>query len=157
MPTIYFSGSISGGRADVPLYRRIVAALEEDGFEVLAGSVTSEAVGNGGEHLGAAAVFERDLAWIAAADVLVAEVSMPSIGVGYEVAAARYRYGIPVICLYRPAYTARCSAMIGGDAGIETIEYRESAFGEMLAALREALRRSVNKSRSGTVTCDAQP
>ena len=55
--TIYFSGSISGGREDLPVYRRIVSALESAGHEVFAGSVTSEAVGNEGEALGARAIY----------------------------------------------------------------------------------------------------
>src|SRR5215212_10674498 len=100
--TIYFSGSISGGRGDVAQYRRIIDALEEDGHRVLAGSVAAEDIGDGGDPLAASAIFTRDMAWIEAADVLVAEVSTPSTGVGYEIASARYRYDIPVICLWRP-------------------------------------------------------
>jgi nucleoside 2-deoxyribosyltransferase len=137
MLTIYFAGAISGGRADVAHYRRVVAALENDGHRVLAGAVASEDVGAGGEALDAPAICARDLAWIEEADLLVAEVSMPSTGVGYEVAAARYRYGIPVICLYRAEYTKRCSAMIAGDTGIELIDYSDA--GEMLPRLRAAV------------------
>jgi 2'-deoxynucleoside 5'-phosphate N-hydrolase len=139
--TIYFSGSISGGRADAALYLRIVEALEADGHRVIAGAVTAANIGNEGESLPPAAIFDRDLGGVAASDVVVAEVSMPSIGVGYEIAAARYRYGIPVICLYRPAYTRRCSAMVAGDRAIETIEYTDEAFPAMLARLRLALTR----------------
>src|ERR1043165_1272201 len=100
--TIYFSGSISGGRGDVTTYRRMIEALEKDGHRVLAGSVAAEHISDAGDPLSARDVFDRDLKWIEEADVLVAEVSTPSTGVGYEIAAARYRYGIPVICLYRP-------------------------------------------------------
>jgi hypothetical protein len=135
--TIYFAGAISGGRGDVAHYRDVVRALEADGHRVLAGAVASEDVGAHGEALDAAAIFARDLGWLGEADVLVAEVSMPSTGVGYEVAAMRHRYGKPVICLYRAAYTKRCSAMIAGDAGVELIEYAET--GEMLIRLRAAL------------------
>jgi hypothetical protein len=139
--TIYFSGSISGGRADLAHYRRIVEALEADGHRVIAGAVTAADVGSEGESLAPAAIFDRDLSGVAGSHVVVAEVSTPSIGVGYEIAAARYRYGIPVICLYRPAYTRRCSAMVAGDRGIETIEYTDEAFPAMLDRLRTALSR----------------
>jgi nucleoside 2-deoxyribosyltransferase len=125
MLTLYFAGAISGGRSDVALYREIIAALESGGHRVLAGAVAAEHVTSSGEALDACAIFDRDLGWIAAADVLVAEVSMPSTGVGYEIATARYRYGIPVICLYRPAHTARCTAMVSGDREIELIEYSD--------------------------------
>jgi len=137
MLTIYFGGAISGGRADVAHYRRIVDALEAEGHRVLAGAVASESVTAHGEPLDARAIFERDLRWIEEADVLVAEVSMPSTGVGYEIAAARYRYGRPVVCLYRRGHTQRCTAMVAGDAGVELIEYEETA--EMLGRLRETL------------------
>ncbi len=134
---IYFAGAISGGRGDVAHYREIVAALEADGYRVLAGAVAAEHVGSSGEALDSCAIFERDLGWLAEADVLVAEVSTPSTGVGYEVATMRYRHGKPVICLYRPAYTARCTAMVAGDRGIELIEY--SALDDLLARLRQSL------------------
>src|SRR5437899_1782645 len=135
--TIYFAGAISGGRGDVALYREIIAVLEAEGHHVLAGAVAAEHVTASGEALDSRAIFERDVAWIAAADVLVAEVSMPSTGVGYEIATARYRYGIPVICLYRPAYTKRCTAMVSGDGGIELIEY--SDLSDLLPRLTAAL------------------
>jgi nucleoside 2-deoxyribosyltransferase len=138
--TIYFSGSISGGRGDVATYRRIIDALEKDGHRVLAGAVAAEHVGAGGESLDARAIFERDLRWIEEADVLVAEVSTPSTGVGYEIAVARYVHDIPVICLYRPAFTSRCTAMIAGDAGIKLLEYTDDLVEDLLARLSGALR-----------------
>ena len=141
MTTVYFSGSISGGRGDVAFYRRFVEALESDGYRVLAGSVAAEHVSDGGEPFEPSFIFDRDMKWIEEADVLVAEVSTPSTGVGYEIAAARYHYKIPVICLYRPALTKRCSAMVSGDRGVTLIEYEdlESA----LPRLRESLRTAV--------------
>jgi 2'-deoxynucleoside 5'-phosphate N-hydrolase len=143
--TIYFAGAISGGRADVAHYRTIVRALEEAGYYVLAGAVASEEVSAQGESIDAAAIWARDLSWIEEADVLVAEVSLPSTGVGYEVAAARYRYGKPVVCLYRAGHTTRCSAMISGDSGVELIEYEETP--EMLVRLRAALAKYTTAAR----------
>ena len=125
------------------MYRRIVEALEGEGHRVLAGMVTSQSIGDGGEALSSPEIFRRDMGWMeevaAAGGVLVAEVSRPSHGVGYEIAAARYRFRIPVICLWRPAFGRRCSGMIAGDAGIEMIEYSDATVGEMLARLSAAL------------------
>jgi hypothetical protein len=141
--TIYFAGSISGGRGDAPHYARIVAHLERHGHTVLAGAVASEHIGAAGEPRSSRDIFERDLGWIAevaaAGGVLVAEVSTPSTGVGYEIATARYRYDLPVICLYRPVFTTRCTAMVSGDAGLRLIEYRDDAIDEMLDRLVDAL------------------
>lgn len=142
--TIYFSGSISGGREDRTMYRRIVDALENAGHRVYAGAVTSESIDAKGEPLEALQIFERDLGWIdevaRAGGVLVAEVSRPSVGVGYEIAAARYRYNLPVICLYRPAFTSRCSGMIAGDRDIQLIEYTEDVFDAAVEQLIRLLR-----------------
>ncbi len=97
---IYFACAITGGRDFEPVYQAIMAALLADGHTVptahLAGSdvLALEAVASPG------AVYERDITWIGACDALVAEVSTPSHGVGYEVA---YALSIrkPVLCLYQ--------------------------------------------------------
>jgi 2'-deoxynucleoside 5'-phosphate N-hydrolase len=143
LATIYFSGSISGGREDVETYRTIVDALQTAGHRVFAGMVTATHIGAGGEDLTAAEIFARDIGWIEevarAGGVLVAEVSRPSTGVGYEIAFARHRLDMPVICLYRPAFTRRCSGMIAGDRAIRLIEYTgetvSAAIGELLGML----------------------
>jgi len=153
MPTtIYFSGSISGGREDIETYRTIVAALEKAGHRVFAGMVTAQHIGAGGEALSAVEIFERDVAWIEevarAGGVLVAEVSRPSTGVGYEIALARYRLDIPVVCLYRPAFTRRCSGMIAGDRAIRLIEYTDETVDLAIGRLLDLL---ANKAAAGAV------
>ncbi len=150
--TIYFSGAISGGREDVETYRTFVAALEGAGHRVLAGMVTAKHVGDGGEPLSSETIFERDVAWIEdvarSGGLLVAEVSRPSTGVGYEIALARHRFGMPVICLYRPAFTKRCSGMIAGDRGIRLIEYTDET---LSAAIETLLGAVANKPAVGAV------
>lgn len=136
--TVYFSGSITGGREDIGLYRRLIEALEADGCRVIAGAVAAEHIGDGGEALAVAEIFARDLRWIDEADIVVAEVSVPSHGVGYEIAYARHSRGIPVVALYRPGRTRRCSAMISGDPGIRFIEYMDPD--DVLESLRQAVR-----------------
>ena len=138
MATIYFSGSITGGREDVPLYRRLIQALEEEGHHVLAGAVASEHIGDGGEPLALPEIFARDLRWLDESDLVIAEVSTPSLGVGYEIAYARWTRRIPVIALYRRGRTKRCSAMIAGDPGVRLIEYEDPAV--MMEQLLESIR-----------------
>jgi hypothetical protein len=137
--TIYFSGSITGGRADAALYRQVVEALEADGHRVFAGAVAAEHVGPTGEALPPRTIFDRDLAWLDQSELLVAEVSTPSLGVGYEIAYARYRRAIRVIALVRPGNDRRCSAMISGDPGVELLEYADPA--ELIPRLLESIRR----------------
>jgi nucleoside 2-deoxyribosyltransferase len=45
-------------------------------------------------------VYARDIEWIDGCDALIAEVSTPSHGVGYEIAYALGR-GKPVLCCHR--------------------------------------------------------
>jgi nucleoside 2-deoxyribosyltransferase len=134
--TIYFSGSITGGRGDVALYRKLIDALEDDGHRVLAGAVATENVDAGGEDLSRREIFERDLRWLDECDLLVAEVTTPSHGVGYEIAYARWQRRIPVIALTR----RRCSAMLEGDPGIELIDYADVL--EAVSRLVESVRRT---------------
>ena len=137
--TIYFSGAISGGRADVGLSRRLVHVLENEGYRVLAGAVAAEDVGAGGEMLHPPDICARDLGWLDEADLVVAEISVPSLGVGYEIAYATRIRQIPVIALYRRTFTQRCSAKIAGDPGVRLIQNEDAS--AILPELLESLRR----------------
>ena len=151
--TIYFSGSITGGREDAPLYKRIVDYLTSRGHRVLAGSVAEQHLGKEGEALEPKVIFERDMSWIAecARDggLLIAEVSKPSSGVGYEIAAARYLHKMPVICLWRRIHTPRCSAMIAGDSGIRLIVYDELFMRHLFRDLDAVLAELAGASAAG--------
>lgn len=152
---IYFSGSISGGREDLSWYREIVDALRGAGHTVIDGQVTNPDLHATGEDTPDRAIFERDLGWIAdvagGGGIIVAEVSKPSLGVGYEIAAARHRFGMPVVCLFRPTHAARCSAMIAGDAGIRLIRYTDESRKELLGSLLAEIEALANKTAAPAV------
>jgi nucleoside 2-deoxyribosyltransferase len=59
-------------------------------------------------------IFDRDMAWLRMADCLIAEVSSPSIGVGYEIAVAIHEGKVPVLALCHES-VATLSAMIHGN------------------------------------------
>ena len=61
--------------------------------------------------------------WLTESDVIVAEVSTPSLGVGYEVAKAE-EMGKKILCLYRPTPERKLSAMIAGNKHVAVIEYQ---------------------------------
>lgn len=112
---IYFAGSIRGGRDDALLYQRVIALLAEYG-EVLTEHVGDAGLNPTGEDgLSDEAIYERDVAWLAEADVVVAEVTVPSHGVGYEIGRAE-ALGKPVLCLHRPRAGRRLSAMLAGNS-----------------------------------------
>lgn len=143
MAHIYFAGSISGGRQDVEIYNRIVDALRALGHEVNAGQVTNRDLSPEGEAGEPRAIYERDVAWLdAVADqkgLLVAEVSKPSTGVGYEIGYARHNRQIPVICLWRPGFSARCTAMVEGDSAITVLKYEEPDLDALVARLHQKI------------------
>ena len=123
---IYFAGSIRGGRGDASLYQQIIALLRQHG-EVLTehvGDANLTSVGEDGPS--DAEIYERDMAWLTEADVVVAEVTIPSHGVGYEVARAE-GLGKPVLCLYRPVTGRPLSAMLAGHSGIRCEVYGSAA------------------------------
>jgi len=121
---IYFAGSIRGGREDAALYHQIVELLGNYG-EVLTEHVADTELGILGQHIGDRNIHDRDLGWLKSSDCLVAEVSTPSLGVGYEIGKAT-EWGKPVLCLYRPAEGRSLSAMIAGSNGLTLKEYQSA-------------------------------
>jgi nucleoside 2-deoxyribosyltransferase len=119
---IYFAGSIRGGRNDAALYRQIIALLGQHG-QVLTEHVADTGLTPAGEEgLSDEAIYERDMAWLTAADAVVAEVTMPSHGVGYEIARAE-TMGKPVLCIHRPSAERRLSAMLAGNPALQCETY----------------------------------
>ena len=109
---IYFACSITGGREFESAYQAIVHALTEAGHEVPTAHLAESGVGAAEAVIHPNEVYERDVAWIRACDVLVAEVSVPSHGVGYEIGFA-LGLGKPVLALYQEG--RRVSKMISGN------------------------------------------
>ncbi|KAJ8248490.1 hypothetical protein GJAV_G00242590 [Gymnothorax javanicus] len=116
---IYFCGSIRGGRQDVNIYERIVRKLLTYG-KVLTEHVSHAAISEKGEDAaveGDRAIHDRDMEWLVLADVIVAEVTQPSLGVGYELGRA-VAMKKNIFCLFRPSSGRVLSAMIrGADSG----------------------------------------
>ncbi len=109
---IYFSGSISGGRDNAAIYQHLVAYLQSLGHDVLSAHVADPDVLERETDAPPRFVFERDVNWVKACDVMIAEVSTPSLGVGYEYGLA-VQLGKPVLCVYRSGL--RMSKMITGN------------------------------------------
>jgi nucleoside 2-deoxyribosyltransferase len=119
---IYFAGSIRGGREDAPLYFDIINYLKTFG-EVLTehiGNPNLTVVGNDGPN--DRFIHDRDLEWLNSADVLVAEVTTVSMGVGYEIGRA-VESGKKVLCLFRSNTEKQLSAMISGCTDLTLKKY----------------------------------
>ncbi|XP_068457972.1 5-hydroxymethyl-dUMP N-hydrolase isoform X1 [Clinocottus analis] len=109
---VYFCGSVRGGREDVHVYRRIVEKLQSYG-RVLSEHVSCSEISERGEAGGDRAIHDRDLAWLQESEVVVAEVTQPSLGVGYELGRA-VTMEKKILCLFRPASGRSLSAMVRG-------------------------------------------
>lgn len=120
---IYFVASNSGGSDDAPLHMHIIEELSQYGIVLTeyVGDVPFGPPGAGVEN--DVHIYHRNLLWIAAADLLVAEVTTPSLGVGYEIAKAE-QHGKMILCLYRPAPDRKLSAMIAGNAYVQIEHYK---------------------------------
>lgn len=109
---IYFACSITGGREFESVYQEIVAALTAEGHEIPTFHLVQSDVVQNESSLTPREVYERDTAWIKNCDVLIAEVSEPSHGVGYEIGFA-LNLDKPVLCLHQQG--RRVSKMITGN------------------------------------------
>lgn len=117
---IYFACSITGGRGLESFYQDFVAALEADGHIIPTSHLARSESMEGERTLTPRDVYERDVKWIRECDVLVAEVGVPSHGVGYEIGYA-LNAGKPVLCLAQEG--RRVSKMITGNARLEVRTY----------------------------------
>ena len=121
---IYFAGSIRGGRNDADLYLEIIKYLKNFG-EVLTEHVGDNLITSSGESsINDTAIHDRDMDWLISSDIIVAEVTNPSLGVGYEIGRA-IEYNKKIICLYRESKRKRLSAMISGSNKIINIKYSD--------------------------------
>jgi nucleoside 2-deoxyribosyltransferase len=121
---IYFGGSIAGGRQYLATYQRIVSYLKSRGHRVLTEHVVKPDVLEWEEEFTAEQIYTRDICWLKECDVVIAEVSNPSLGVGYEICYA-LRINKPVLCLYRKGIFL--TRMLTGNTsdGLVVKEYEE--------------------------------
>ena len=121
MKKIYFAGSIRGGRQDAELYKRIIQHIQKRHIVLT-------------EHVGDlslsktdslkdrdVAIYEQDTAWLRESDLVIAECTTPSLGVGYELAYAE-NLGKPVHILYDRSRT-NLSAMLAGNKHFRIYPY----------------------------------
>ena len=121
---IYFSGSIRGGREDADIYRQIIDYLQDFGH-VLSEHIGDSSLDSVGEsQINDQDIHDRDIELLLESDIVIAEVTNPSLGVGYEIAKA-IEYKKKVICIYRKKGNKRISAMILGSPDIISLEYQD--------------------------------
>ena len=116
---IYFAASIRGGRSKVDNYLQILNYLKEN-YIILDEHVANIKIDGKGEKNLNTTIYKRDIKWLKECDFLIAEVTTPSLGVGYEIAYAE-NLNKKVICLYED--NTNLSAMISGNPNIILVHY----------------------------------
>jgi nucleoside 2-deoxyribosyltransferase len=133
---IYFACSITGGREFESIYQTLVRGLVTEGHQVLTAHLAESSAGEQEAALGPQEVYARDVNWIHESDVLIAEVSVPSHGVGYEIGFALGK-GKRVLALHQR--DRKVSKMISGnpDVLLQVKTYQDSS--EALQIMRDFL------------------
>jgi nucleoside 2-deoxyribosyltransferase len=114
---IYLACTVRGNRGTLATARAIASALSKQGHEIVTGHLLEEDVDERESDLTERQVFERDLGWLEGCDVLVAEASGSSYGVGFEVGYVLGRASIAtqsVVLVYDRRRTTAISRLIVG-------------------------------------------
>lgn len=130
---IYFSGSISGGREHSHIYEMIIKELNNYG-KVLTEHIGDKSLSNLGENKSSEYLYNRDISFINESDVVIADITTPSLGVGYEIAYAE-KLNKKIFCIYHPIEGKRISAMITGNPNLKVFPY--TSHKEILEILKE--------------------
>lgn len=127
MKKVYFAGSIRGGRVDADLYRRLIEHIQKTTV-VLTEHVGSKKLNLLEQGKKDVEIYEQDTNWLRECDVVIAECTCPSLGVGYELAFAE-KLGKPCHIFYNRTKT-QLSAMLTGNPyfNIHPYESEEEIF-----------------------------
>ena len=116
---IYCAGPIRGDATYQQFYIKIIDFVESLGHTVLT-ELSSKF--NSTVPLTDKQTYKRDLKWVDGSKIMIAEVSGPSLGVGFEISYAIFQRKLPVLAIYS-ADVQNISAMISGcDSPLLTIE-----------------------------------
>lgn len=136
---IYLAAPIRGPRTDVAVYEAMAEAIRKSGHHLL----SEHPVGRGGDHhergMSDGQIFYRDVEWLNQSDLLVAEVSTPSLGVGWEIAYMLAR-GRLVLCVCHEAARASLSAMVAGNPNMNQRLLFYATVDDLREKLEKALR-----------------
>ena len=144
---IYLACTVRGNRDAIALTRALADRIEALGHTVLTRHLLLDDVEAQEGALSERAVFERDIRWLESADILIAEASGSSYGVGFEVGYVIGRAAQScqrVLLLYDATRRPVVSRLIAGNThpACTTYPYRDAAdllrFVEVFLAERPA-------------------
>lgn len=113
MTKVYFACAVRAG-GDTSSYKALLETIRGAGGEILSEIFVNDAIEFGGSPLPEEEIYQRDIAMIKEADVVIAEITNPSLGVGYELGFAE-QLKKPILCLFNEASQRKLSAMVLGN------------------------------------------
>ena len=119
---IYVSGSIYGGTQKIETYKMLIEELEKYG-EVLDKQIADPNTIANEVYQKDEDIFNDLEEKLIIADVIIAEVSISSLGVGYELGFAD-KLNKKIIAIYDEIYTPKVTTMIRGNKRITLIPYQ---------------------------------
>ena len=132
---IYMSGSIYGGREKIETYKEIIKELEKYA-EVINKNIADDNVLEKEAMQNDEDIFLDLENKLKSADLIFAEVTIPSLGAGYELGFADM-LGKRIIGIYDKTITPKVSTMIRGNKRITLIPYEDIS--EIIERLEEIL------------------
>ncbi|MBP5342356.1 nucleoside 2-deoxyribosyltransferase [bacterium] len=121
---IYFAGSIRGGRSDQMLYMKMINYMKSKGHIVLTehvGNMSLSLKENGRDK--DSEIYTQDISFMKKSDILIAECTTPSLGVGYELAFSE-KLNIKSYIFYNKSKT-ELSAMLTGNPFYTIYPYKD--------------------------------
>ena len=119
---IYFAGSIRGGEPDREWFQQLIRYIKQYGRVMTEHSFDfsyEEEIKKDDVW-----IYTTDMEWLRESDAVIAEISAPSLGVGYELAKAE-EWGIPILMLYKDTPARKPSAMLNGNKNLPLVIYNE--------------------------------
>ena len=140
---IYLACTVRGDRSGVQAGREIASHLERRGHEILTTHLLADDVDVAESAITERDVFVRDLEWLSQCDVLVAEASGSSFGVGFEVGYVLGRAresGQRVLLLYDSTRRRSISRLIVGNCDDACVTLGYQSLDQVFAFLDRQLK-----------------
>ena len=133
---VYLACTVRGDRSGVLAGRAICERLQHHGHDVLTTHLLADDVEDAESQLTEAQVFRRDIEWLSGCDVLVAEASGSSYGVGFEVGYVLGRArtsGQRVVLVYDASRRPSISRLITGNCDAACTPFAYTSLEELRA------------------------
>jgi len=135
--TVYAAGPIQSVNNRTQTLKQLVSICKSLGLKVGSGLWNADLKAENRENL----VYEGDCELIDASDAVIAEISRPSLGIGYEIGRAIHYNKIPVLAVARKD-AKNISSMILGNRNITVKRYRN------LKELRKIIKEWIQNARN---------